>query len=675
MKRLFFVFFMLVFIITSCAKKEERLLGERGGTLIIGTINLPTTISPLSPSIFGSNDILNLLFLSLHRIDFKTGKMTPELASSWEFSEDLTSITYYLRRDVTWWDGSSVTAEDVLYTFEKMKDPATRYPHVASLRFIKDVEVLDPYTIKFTFQKVYADILTDSDIMAVPKHIYEKVGPDFGETPVGNGPYKIKEWIPGSHLVLSFNDAYYRGRPPLDEIVIRQYINMTAMVQDFSAGNIDVVLNIPPKEAKNLAENEDISIDSRPGNVYTYIGWNLEHQFLKDPSVRTALSMAINKGTILADVFANMGVISLGPLPQSSWGCDTSITPMAYDTVEAKNILAQHGFADRNRNRIIDKDGADFTLNIITNIENPERVVVLEYIARDLRKLGIRINTRTLDAGAFITAVLKKEFDGFIMGWTVTEKIDPTLYWHSDSTKGKFNFVSYRNSVIDSLIEQGVAMLNRKEAKKIWGEFQRIVYDDQPYTFLVVPNTISALYERVKGTEQGIALASAYTYWIPEAERRVTVAAVVDTQVPTQPPEVAEVIREERPPEIVEPERILEATMMEDTSIVAVVPETTIVAPPTPPKPSVITRAKPVKQVKPQYPESVRSLGATGRVVVRVLVGTDGKGMKATVLSSFGNPACEEAALAAAQQWEFTPATKDGEPFEQNVSIPFDFQP
>ena len=131
---------------------------------------------------------------------------------------------------------------------------------------------------------------------------------------------------------------------------------------------------------------------------------------------------------------------------------------------------------------------------------------------------------------------------------------------------------------------------------------------------------------------------------------------------------------EERPPEVVEPERILEAAAMEETTTVAAAPETLSVPTP-PPKPLVITSAKPIKQVKPKYPESARTLGATGRVVIRVLVGTDGKVKKTTVLSSFGNPACEEAALATAQQWEFTPATKDDVPFEQNVSIPFDFRP
>lgn len=667
------VFLLIIFVIPACTKKEEHLTGERGGTLVIGTTDLPTTISPLAPSMFGSNEILDLLFMRLHRIDPKTGKMKPELASSWEFSEDLTSITYYLREDVTWWDGTSVTAEDVLYTFEKMRDPITIYPHIASLRFVKEAEIVGPYAIKFTFHKVYADILTDSDIMAVPKHIHEKTDVDFGKNPVGNGPYKIKEWIPGSRLILTFNDAYYRGRPPLDEIMISYYTNMDDMMTDFTGGDLDLVLNITPTAAKNLAQNKDIIVDSRPGNVYTYLGWNLEHVFLKDKNIRRTLSMAINKEKILEDAFAGMGTISLGPLPPSSWGYNGSIEPVQYDTATAKVILKQQGFEDQNRNRILDKDATDFTLRIITNLESPERVEILELIAADLRALGIRVNTRVLDAVSFIDEIQNKEFDGFIMGWSVGEKIDPTVYWHSDSVKGKYNFVSYKNSIIDSLIDQGVAMLNRKKAEEIWGEFQKIIYEDKPYTFLIVPYTISARYKRVKGTEPGTRLASTYTYWIPEVERRVTVASVAEPEETETPARLPETV-EERPPEVVEPERILEAAAMEETTTVAAAPETLSVPTP-PPKPLVITSAKPIKQVKPKYPESARSLGASGRVVIRVLVGTDGKVKKTTVLSSFGNPACEEAALATAQQWEFTPATKDNVPFEQNVSIPFDFRP
>ena len=171
MKKFLPLLLVIPLFLAVCTRKVEPIKGETGGKLIIGTTDLPALISPLAPSVFGSNDILDLLFMSLHRIDPKTGKMMPELASSWEFSEDLTAITYYLRTDVKWWDGQPVTAEDVLYTYERMKDPKTNYPNAARLRFIKDVKVVGPHAIRFSFDRVYADPLTDSDIMPGPEHV------------------------------------------------------------------------------------------------------------------------------------------------------------------------------------------------------------------------------------------------------------------------------------------------------------------------------------------------------------------------------------------------------------------------------------------------------------------------------------------------------------------------
>lgn len=692
MKKYFIIILLLLLVF--CAKQEEKLTGEQGGTMVIGVTSLPATISPLSPSMFGSNEVLDLLFLHLHRIDPQTGKMKPELASSWEFSDDLTSITYYLRDDVTWWDGQQVTAEDIYYTYQQMKDPATNYPNIARLRFINDVEIIGPYAIRFTFDKVYADILTDSDIMAVPKHIHEKNGDVFGQDPIGNGPYKIKDWRIGSGMVLEANDTYFRGKPPLDEIHIRYYTDVTAMVDDFKSGDLDMVFKLTPESAKALKDNENFEIDSRPGNTYTYVGWNLQHPYLKDKEIRKALTMSINTQQLLNDVFSGMGTISLGPLPPTSWGYNDDITPIQYNLVEAKKILERKGFEDRNRNDIFDQERRDFTLTIITNEENPERVKILEQITRDLENLGVKVNARTLDTRTFIQSIVARDFDGFIMGWSVSEKIDPTTYWNSDPGKGRFNFVSYENPVVDSLIDTGVAMLNRVKAQEVWNEFQRIVYEDIPYTFLIVANDISGVYKRVKNTGEGVQLASAYKYWIPEAERRIAVASLppADTTaiaavMPEKPEEVTERPTEtetkpeekvEKPPEIVKPEELLEAVAKKETTAVAVVPPDTGTAPPVeppPPKPSVTTQPKPVKQVMPTYPESARAVGASGKVVVRVSVGVDGKVTSATILSSFGNPACEAAALSAAKKWTFTPATKDGVPFEQKISIPFTFTP
>jgi peptide/nickel transport system substrate-binding protein len=678
------VYFSLILIVGafSCARKEAKFAGERGGLLVIGTMDLPARISPLEPSLFSSNDVLDLLFLRLHRVDPRTGKMQPVLAESWEFSEDLKSITYYLRRDVKWWDGEAVTADDILYTYLKMKEPATNYPYVNALRFIKDATVLNAHAIRFTCDKVYADILTDTDIMPVPKHIYEQKGADFGREPVGNGPYRIKEWIVGRGMVLTINERYYREQPALDEIYLKHYTDAAEMVDDFARGDLDLVLDIAPGAAQDLRRNENVSVLSQPGNTYLYVAWNLTRSFLKDIRVREALSMAINRKRILDEIYLGMGEMSSGPLTPSSWGYDAEVTPVEYDTNGARALLREQGFVDFNRNRIIDKDRQDFVVTIITNSENPDRVAIMRYVAEDLRKIGIRVVAQALDASEFIKALVNRQFDGFIMGWNVVDKIDPAACW---SSQGKFNFVAYENAAVDSLIEAGVSMLDRKRAKQIWNEFQNTVYDDQPYSFLIVPNRIAATYKRVKGVEHEVKLVNAQMYWIPEAERRVSIAASkpeisrgeerIETValVPARTETVQATSQEI--PSVVAPERLLEATAQGDTSVTDTAGAIVAVLPPAPPKPSVISRAEPTKRFEPKYPAAAAEFNASGTVVVRVLVGEDGKVKEAKIINSFGNPACEQAALDAARKWEFTPATKDGVPFEQRVSIPFTFTP
>ncbi len=684
--RLFIVIILSITLLTVCSRVEEKISGEQGGKLFVGTNELITSLSPLNPSVFGSNDILDLLYMHMHHLDPVSGKMRPELATSWEFSEDLTSITYYLRDDVKWSDGQSVTAEDVVYTFEIMKDPKFNYPNIASLRFINEVKIVGTNAVKFTFDRVYADLLTDSDLMVVPKHIHSVKLNEYGtKTIVSNGPYKVKEWIYGSMLVLEANKEYYRGKPPLDEINILFYSDATKMITDFAEGNLDIVMNLTPNLAKNLEKNQNIVIDSRPGNSYLYIGWNLANNNLKDKDIRKAISKAINTKRILDDIYLGMGSISLGPLPPSSWGYNESIEEIKFNLPEARRMLESKGFEDRNRNNIFDRERIDFTLNIITNVENPDRVRILDYVVEDLKALGIRVNARKLDTRSFIEALVKRDFDGFIMGWSVMDKIDPTMYWNSDPVKGKFNFTSYTNTFVDSLIDNGVAMLNRKGAKELWNQFQSIIYNDQPYTFLVVPNIIAAVHKRLRGADYGVVLANTYTYWIPEAERRIAVAIAPPppVEVPSEEVEVKSGTDEKpkptiepKPTEVVTPEKLLEAAVKKETTAVAVAPpDTQTVTPRLPPKPAVITKPTPTKQITPVYPEKARSIGATGRIVVKVTVGVDGKVLNPVIVSSFGNPACEAAAIEAAKKWEFKPATKDGEPFEQQISIPFDFRP
>ncbi|RKX70149.1 hypothetical protein DRP53_05905 [candidate division WOR-3 bacterium] len=696
MRRLAVVAILLVLAALFCQKEKVVLSGERGGTLVIGTFLEPSNLSPLYPSVAGLNEVVDLLFLHLHRTDPRTGKMRPELAESWEFSEDLKAITYYLRKDVKWWDGKPVTAEDIVFTFNLMKDPKTGYPNLAKLRFIDRVEKLGDYRVRFYFKKVYADELTDSDLQPLPRHLLAKEkdlrNSPFNLKPVGNGPFKFKHWAVGNYLELVANEDFYLGRPPLDRIVFRFYRNPDTLLADLKQGIIDFATGLDPGMAKALKGTKGIKVSSRPGRSYLYIGWNLQNELLKSPEIRKALTMAIDRSSILNQIYLKEGEISTGPIPPSSWGFNKEIKPIPYDPEKAKEILAEAGWKDLDYDRILEKGSIrnEFRLTIIANRENPDRVRILNQIADDLKAVGIRVEKEIVDIGTFIRRIIARDFDGMIMGWTVGDKIDPTIYWHSDPKKGRYNFVGYKNRMVDSLIEAGLLSIDINDAIRIWNEFQKIVYEDQPYTFLVVPNEISAYQERIQGLdpEVGPDVPISYTYWLKKKDQRIVKLeeeAKPPEEVkppPTKPAEKPKK-REERPkpeeapkpPETVTPEKLLEEAAKRETTATAAKPAPVETVVTKPFKPAVIIRPKIIKFVPAKYPPSLIDLGVEGTVVVKVLVGTDGRVKDTKIVQSFGNVLCEKEAVAAARKAVFKPATKDGVPYEVWMSIPYKFRP
>jgi peptide/nickel transport system substrate-binding protein len=200
---------------------------DNGDTLVIGTIGDADSLNDLTSTAISGSDVIGLLFLQLTRTnpDFSHA---PSLAESWEFSEDHLELTFHLRDDVFWHDGVKTTAHDVKFTFEKQRDPNIGYSAIKWKQFIKECVVLDDYTVKFVFERVYPYQLMDAVVGAVlPKHILEKVSDeemvstDFNRNPVGNGPYRFKEWKAQQYIEVEANENYFAGRPPLDRILFK----------------------------------------------------------------------------------------------------------------------------------------------------------------------------------------------------------------------------------------------------------------------------------------------------------------------------------------------------------------------------------------------------------------------------------------------------------------------
>ncbi|TES91781.1 MAG: TonB family protein [Candidatus Cloacimonadota bacterium] len=699
MKKLKLTLFIILLFLISCQKGDKEVFtGERGGGIIIGTINEPTTLNPIYPPFGKSIGVENLLFLSLHGRNAE-GKVVPQLATSWEYSEDFKSITYYLRRGVKWSDGKPVTAEDVKFTFDLIKSPDVGSPLAASVRFIDSVKVINSYRICFYFKRAYADELLDSGITPLPMHILKDVkdvrNASFNTSPVGNGPYKLKKWESRKSMELVANDRYYKGKPPLDKLVFWFAPGEEELAMELLEGNVDIVTDVTPSLYERIKDKKDINLIIKPGHTYTYIGWNLEKSLFAEKKMRLALTYAVSRENLVKDVLLNLADVARGPIPPTSWAYDEGLTTFSYNPEEAAKLFDEMGWKLQEKAKIRRKGNSPLSFTLITNKENPIRVQIAKFVEAELGKVGVLVRTEFLDTPTFISRLVSGDFDAFILGWSIKERIDPTMVWNSDPDKGKFNLVSYKNPKIDTMIDRGLLTLDRRETKKIWAAFQKIIAEDIPNTFLFYPQEISAASRRVNGIEENdtrFILANLEHYWIPSSLRKT-----IDVTSLGAKEEEEEIIEEKPEPEkpIVNPEDLLEKKAKEAAAKEAIPePEKKVVEEkkepilePKPekkettevvkePEPEILPTLPKIKRlVIPEYPEAAKKVGAEGNVFVQVLIGVDGKVKKAKIVKTFGNPVCDAAALGAARATLWIPGTKNGKPVEMKQTYPVRFPP
>ncbi len=246
---------------------------DSGDTLVIGTIGDADSLNDLTSATLSADNVMGLLFLYLTKTnpDFSHA---PSLAKSWEFSEDHLELTLHLRDDVFWHDGVKTTAHDVQFTFEKQRNPNIGWSAIKWKQFIKECVVVDDYTVKFIFERVYPYQLMDAVVGAIlPKHILEKVSDqemldtDFNRNPVGNGPYRFKEWKAQQYIEVEANQDFYAGRPPLDRIIFKVVPDQENLVIQLKSGQIDFMDGVPPRFFEELSQQEDLVAYIYPGRA------------------------------------------------------------------------------------------------------------------------------------------------------------------------------------------------------------------------------------------------------------------------------------------------------------------------------------------------------------------------------------------------------------------------
>ncbi|WP_254045497.1 ABC transporter substrate-binding protein, partial [Thermodesulfovibrio sp. N1] len=291
---------------------------------------------PLFASDSASADISGKIFNGLTKYD-KNLNIVGDLAESWQISKNGKEIIFYLRKGIKWHDGFEFTAEDVVFTYKAVTDPKNPTPYSSNYGPVKEVKAVDKYTVKVIYEKPFAPALESWGMGILPKHLLEGkelFNSQLNRTPIGTGPYKIKEWITGQRVVLEKNENYYEGIPFFEKFITRIIPDPSTMFLELRFGGIDF-MGLNPAQYKYYGNKayfkKYFNVYRYPSFGYTYIGYNLKDPLFSEKKVRQAIAHAINKKEIIEGVLLGYGTPCTGPFPPSSWAYNPNIKDFEYD--------------------------------------------------------------------------------------------------------------------------------------------------------------------------------------------------------------------------------------------------------------------------------------------------------------------------------------------------------
>ncbi len=474
---------------------------QRGGTLVVGsTVDADAWNEYVSQQTFAAN-MLRRIYARLAQeqgdAQDHPPSFEPLLAQSWSFSPDGLTLTFKLR-SATWSDGEPLTAGDVRFTWTAQTAAAVGWTGVSFKERIKSVEVVDPQTVAFHFDRAYPEMLADAvEGGILPEHLFAKIPfaewrtHDWSQHRIASGPFVLESWKPGEEIVLAKNPRYAQPeRPLLDKLVVRIVPDVGNLETQLAAGGIDYMEGVPPQDAARIAGTKRLSLLVFENPMFDYVGWNGAKKPFDDPEVRRALTLAIDRKAIVDDLLYGFGRVSSGPLLSSWWAADPTLAPWPFDPKEAQRILAGKGF-----------DAAHpLSFELTTNTGNRVREAVLLKIQDQLARIGVRVTTRSYEMKAFRERNVAGDYDAYVAGWRFNGKLDLASIFGSKAVPpAGSNVVAYRSAEADRLLDAIGTAPDWRTAKAAYGRFARRIHEDQPYTFLYEGKRIAAVGPRFRG--------------------------------------------------------------------------------------------------------------------------------------------------------------------------------
>jgi peptide/nickel transport system substrate-binding protein len=482
-----------------------------GGTIKISTSTDPVGLDPMISSAYSTALITEHVYGSLMQYDKQLNDVTGDLAESVDISDDKLTYTFHIRQGVKWHDGQPFTADDVKFSMERQKDPATGSPNAYIYSEVAEVTAVDPATVQVKFNKVQGPFLA---FMAspwasmVPKHVVEANG-DLQTTMVGTGPFKFVSYEPGKQVTLVKNPDYYvAGTPYVDELDIVFITDATSRLNSILTKQADMSQEMAAKDYKQLSNSPGIqAIALESGSCqWAYTGMNCTRAPFDNPKVRQAVAYAKNRQAIADNVFFGQAVpLTGGIVPQWSWGYAENLklySPQP-DVDKAKALLAEAGLAD----------GFDTTLKVSPAYPQLSGEAAIDQEA--YKAIGINVKIINLEWGTFINDVFgSNDFDMQVCGWG-GPFIDPDEFLYPEfHSKQGFNPHLFADPEVDALLEQGRTTFAKEDRKAVYDQVQEKIFTLSPVAAGVNNKVIQAAQDYVKDFTP---LPTGMMRWVREA--------------------------------------------------------------------------------------------------------------------------------------------------------------